>query len=172
MKFTKLLAAATVLILSTALSGLACDCLTRNASESFADATAVFVGTVTKDEVDFHRSVYTLRVEQSFKGNVPSEVKLTHESMCGRQFHLGWQYIVYAQQFQGRYFASSCLATRPLAEPREDPAVTREIPASDIAYERARWWRKIGGELFITGYLVIVFVTGGLFLDKVRKRPE
>jgi hypothetical protein len=51
MKFTKLIAAATFLIVSTALTGLACDCVGRNATESFADAEAVFVGTVMKEEV-------------------------------------------------------------------------------------------------------------------------
>lgn len=163
MDFAKSLAAAIVLIISTAVSSFACDCLTLSEEQSFQKATLVFTGRVIDVQTQGQLTIFTFRVDQSFKGDNTGEVKITSwMSNCDAQFYLGWKYIVYAQRAEDRYFAGSCLSTKALEVPPRR--------CGTRAYTRADWYRSIARELVITALFVLASISTGLLLRVVWKR--
>ena len=108
-----------VILLSLCFSakGLACDCVTPSAEESFQRADAVFVGEMiysrefenTTGSFPSTFTTYTFRVAKSLKGNKAEEVSVTNRGFdCDSRFGLGSFYLVYAKSFEGKLTSGIC----------------------------------------------------------------
>ena len=166
MKFTKLLISTTALILLTAISCFACDCLTLSETQSFETADTVFIGNVIHVDNQGSNAIFTLKVEKSLKGFYTEEMRITSAmSDCDAQFYLGWKYIVYAQKSDGKYFASSCLSTKAL-EGGNDPS--NKSNATTLNYA-AHWHNNIRKIFTVTALSVLGSILIGLLVRKLRK---
>jgi hypothetical protein len=121
----------------------ACSCAWPGAPcEAYESTPVIFTGHVSEirtvhepmtrdgspeEEID----VVRFGVEQAFKGVSEREVEVrtnTESSMCGYQFGVGGEYLVYARQDdQGRLVTSHCTRTRKLEEAEEDLAFFRSL---------------------------------------------
>ena len=101
-----------VAVIATARSCAACSCVTDDPRAFFASADVVFRGVVTEDEEpswlgglstwfggEPPEARATLRVDETWKGTVPSEVDvLAGPGSCAITFTEGVEYIVYGDQ--------------------------------------------------------------------------
>ena len=122
----------------------ACSCLPPEPpQDALEKADAVFLGVVERNEVkgtpnkvdmegvtgygkwrlDYQYKEATFRVITVWKG-VPQEVIPVHTSfhgtMCGYNFEVGFEYLVYARESDGALHTSICSRTRPRHDAGED----------------------------------------------------
>lgn len=124
------------IILLFSAKGLACDCFTPTAEESFRRADAVFIGemigsTETANTTGSFPSKFTtstFRVSKSLKGKDAKEVSITSwNTDCDSSFGLGTVYLVYAHSSDGKLISSICdgnlaLGLAPTSFPASPPA--------------------------------------------------
>lgn len=112
--------------------------------------SAVFLGTVTSisgshrlprslDARELSASLFgdmldvTLRVQEAYKGVSSKEVVVSTnraESACGFPFKKGQQYVVYANEHEGKLFTSICQRTLPISIVEKDLAYLRKLKDS------------------------------------------
>lgn len=104
-----------LLILATAITGLACDCLTASPAESFRRADTVFEGEVARIETVDNRTIYTFAVRKSLKGSAVSEAIISGRGTnCDAQFSRGVIYLVYAHRFEDKLTSGQCSGNKVL----------------------------------------------------------
>ena len=120
-----LLAALAAVWVGPAVRARACSCIQPPAPRvAAAEASAVFEGRTFGMHRESGRLRFSFEVTRVWKGDVGPKVELTtHEqdSMCGRAFELGVQYIVYARAGDGGTLTDSlCSRTRSSRNATED----------------------------------------------------
>jgi len=154
-----------MLIAMASVSALACDCLTISASESYKIADTVFVGKVISVERSDSSTNTTFEVRHSLKGSPVNTVVVSGLTDCDAQFYLGWTYVVYAEQIEGRMLASSCLSTKPIDVPDELRVKRKSVRCR--YHERYRSYESIA---VVTGACVMLSLSVGLLVGAIRKR--
>lgn len=91
-------------------------------------SAAVFAGRVT---AHVRRGpgewVATINVEQTFKGSVAAVVEVPVNGECDADLRPGRQYLVYAEERDGRLVATACSRTRLIREAKPDLAFIRGL---------------------------------------------
>jgi hypothetical protein len=111
-------------------TALACTCASLGARELVQQTDAAFIGTFVKSEPfggehEFYDRVYTFRVEESFKRDLGSEVRVLSGGSCGVYALKGrLQGYALEEYQQGLYTSGSCLT----AEPGELRRADRPLP--------------------------------------------
>ena len=104
-----------LLILATAITGLACDCIPGLPAESFRRAARVFEGEVVRIDNVGHRTVYTFAVQKSLKGPATTEVIISGTGTnCDAEFSPGIVYRVYARQLEDKLISGQCSGNKVL----------------------------------------------------------
>ena len=115
MRIALLLLSVLLLILATAITGLACDCMTSSPAESLRRADAVFEGEVVRIETVDNRTIYTFAVQKSLKGPAATEAVISGTGYnCDAQFSPGVVYRVYAHRFEGKLTSGQCSGNKVL----------------------------------------------------------
>jgi hypothetical protein len=156
---------AAMLIAMASVSALACDCLTKSASESFKIADIVFIGKAIGVERSDSSTNTTFEVRDSLKGSPVNTVVVSGLTDCDAQFYLGWTYVVYAEQIEGRMLASSCLSTRPI-----DAADELNVKRKGVRCRYHERSRSYGSIAVVTGACVMLSLSVGLLVGAIRKR--
>ncbi len=126
------------LVTLSAVTGLACSCAERLPCQAYAEASAVFVGTVidsriiTTRQAKYERSRRAVRlsVDSPFRGVKVSEVELTTGmggGDCGIRFVPNEQYLVYAYEHEGKLSTGICSRTRTISRAAEDLSYIRGL---------------------------------------------
>lgn len=124
------------IILLFSVKGLACDCATPSAEESFRRADAVFIGEMIDSKQSENTAgsfsptltTYNFRVSKALKGKDAEEVTITSWGTdCDASFGLGSVYLVYAKSSDGKLISSVCsgnmaLGLAPTSLPNSPPA--------------------------------------------------
>lgn len=129
----KLLLACTLLLFAFATQAVACSCAgSRRPCETYWDASAVFVGTVTfsttikikEADFEFTKRLVRFHVDRPLRNVETSEVEILTgmgDADCGYGFRLGGQYLVYAYSHGEKMLSTNiCTLTRLLSEAADD----------------------------------------------------
>ena len=136
-----------IVFLFASRAAMACSCADPGTPcESYGQAAAVFVGTVTgvrdserppaKDvnerrkqedsgEIDWSQLAYKFFVEQAYHGVTGSEIEIftgRDGAACGVAFQSGQRYLVYAYRYKDKLTTSICTRTKPFSKATEDIA--------------------------------------------------
>jgi hypothetical protein len=115
-----------VFTFAAAANSYACSCsLSRDSvktqiTTAYKDSAAIFSGSVTsvKPSSDGMHELVTITVKDSWKGNVTGEVTVKtakDSSMCGYNFEVGTDYIVYTYGAVTELNVNNCSRTRGFA---------------------------------------------------------
>jgi hypothetical protein len=122
--------------LAGAREASACFCGATPPCAAFWQADAVFVGRVTANEArqaddQPSETVATLTVFRMFRGEPrPSIVLGGMITSCSYRFRIGETYLVFAfRGANGRFHASECAGTKPLADAESDIATIETLPS-------------------------------------------
>lgn len=120
MKFTNkyLLTLVFLLLLFGARETYACSCVppSQTTNEDFQKAAAVFTGRVldVQRKDDSNTVTIKIAVQKYWKGKISKEVKITtakDSAMCGFNFEVGKDYLVYASETDGKLSTTICSRT-------------------------------------------------------------
>lgn len=103
----------------------ACSCMPpAPPQQALQDADAVFAGRVLRiDDLPDQNVQIILEVEEQWKGNPGSRVKLTtanNSAACGFNFDKEKRYVVYARRYENSLHTGLCDRTAPLESAQED----------------------------------------------------
>ncbi len=105
-----------LLVLIVAAVGLGCSCIEPLPPvERLSQASAVFVGTVTKRDESGETRVCDFAVSEVFKGGIKAKVRVStpkEGSICGVYFVEGEKYLVFAHGPIDRLSTTLCSANR------------------------------------------------------------
>ena len=120
-----------------------CSCAgTQLPCESYWQASAVFLGTVTsskdinpkRGDLDFYGRVFHFTIDKSFRGVQGTEVEIMTGNGggdCGYGFEIGRQYLVYAYRDENRLVTGICSRTRPTSHAEADFAYFRDLSTAE-----------------------------------------
>jgi len=139
---------------------LACDCLDLSPPDSFKAADLVFVGNVVASNGTASEPNATFRVEQILKGTQSGQVVIaSHMTDCDRSFQTGNTYIVYARQWDGTFFAPTCLSTTLVHAPAAQQPPIRYTPSSRYGYR-----------VTVAGVILLLALVVGYMVGRSWKR--
>lgn len=128
----KILLSLALILFAFAVETNACQCAgPGRPCEAYGDAAAIFVGTVTfsssikiKDtDFEYTQRLVRLHIDRPIRNVNTSDIEVVTgwgDTDCGFPFRLGGQYLVYANNHQGKLETSICTRTRPLSDAAAD----------------------------------------------------
>jgi len=101
--------------------------------EEYGEASAIFIGIVLSSEEARSGKNFVIKPETIFKGSTDSSITFFSCFECmydwGYEFSVGAKYLIYAHQdSSGKWMASACGRTRPIAEANEDLEFLQNLP--------------------------------------------
>ena len=156
---------ATLILAMAYATAMACDCGTRPEEELFESADVVFAGTVLY--VDKSTGQTIVQVGRWIKGRGGDQVAVS-SSLCGYSFAEGFNYIVYAQESNGKLIAGARMGSRVIGKSPQRPAtldcgtfVSRDFgPRNRSFFEIAA----------VTGICVSLSLGLGMVVTRIRRR--
>jgi hypothetical protein len=167
MKLTKILFGFLATIILTMGNIFACPCFVSTAADDFRNADAVFFGKVIEITPSGSSSLFTFKVEKSWKGVNTEEVVIpSGETDCDIDFALNEIYVVYARNDGGQLLTGKCTGTAELVYANEQLKDLRYKPTIPLVPARRNYWQVI----YITGAFVLISLLIGFLVMRVRKR--
>jgi hypothetical protein len=110
------------LVLAAAAQG--CSCLPPASCRSLWEAAVVFTGKAVRTGPEGGATVaVAFEMSEALRGALTARVEVrtaAADAMCGYPFQMGREYLVYAQQEDGRLVTGLCSGTKPLADAAGD----------------------------------------------------
>lgn len=87
-----------------------------------------FLGLWDRLPSQFYIGRHSFKVKESWKGIVTTRVTVLNIGPCGYYFHPGQEYVVYANESDGKHYSHLCMATFPINQATDDLAFLRTQP--------------------------------------------
>jgi hypothetical protein len=151
-----------IFIAAVSVPCLACWCRESNTKANFEQADVVFTGRVVNVYRSYPSEKTLFDVTESAKGSAHSQIEIDG-SLCDVHLIPGMNYVVYAEELEGRLWALSCGGTREL----DVPVNTLEI-GCDVTELRP----SFAETAIVTAICVSLSLSIGYLVSSLRKRKK
>jgi hypothetical protein len=157
---------ATLMLAMASATAMACDCGTRPDEELFESADVVFAGTALYVDKSTGQSIF--QVGRWIKGGGGDEVSVA-STMCGYSFSEGFNYIVYAQEFNGSLIAGARKGSRVIG--KSPPFISSTLKCGTFEFHDVEQPNRSFTEIAaVTGICVSLSLGLGLLVTRIKRR--